>query len=179
MTYRFNLNYGENKIVKFENAVYAAATKDDVENCDRQLKSLSDEQRRCVSSRSLELLWHKKSCLELRAPLPVFEKRKTDKERDADVPNIVICNNGNTILTCYKSFQYNIQKRDYQKPSTKYYIKFFGGKVKELDEGDIKYASDIKKLKDDYRSSHKKRGGPSLAYSLSCEKILNISYKKR
>lgn len=178
MSYRFSLNYGRNNVIRFEKAVYKTVTKEDAEACRKIYGLLSKEQQSCVSNRAMSTLADKEAKLAAGTPIVATERKTFGRKRDEEVPNIVYCSNGSTVLTCYKSFQYNVHKKEYRHPETHYYL-VNDESVVELSESDPSVSKALATAKATSRAlAGKKASKTSLVYTPSIGHILTIGGDK-
>lgn len=180
MSYRFRLNYGKNKIVRTERAIYKSTTKEEVDNCNKIISLLSEEQKSCLSKRALNTLTDKQDKLSRGVALVETKRPAIERLHDEEVPNIVYCKNGAIVLTVYKSFQYNVQGKAYRRPETHYYVAQEDGVV-ELDSGDPTVKAALEKAKATSRAAagKKKESKPSLVYTIGVGHVLSISTGKK
>ncbi len=177
MSYRFTLKYSSNKVVAVENKIFAATTKEELEECYVALKSLSKAQRECVSSHAEKILLCKQENFTKGEPLTKEGKKPRVLTHDGDVDNIIYAANGSVLLEVYKSFQYNIHKRVYRMPETCYYRVSKDGSVEKLDSSDPALKLKLEKIREESRRLAGKKLSPSkpaLCYTLKCSNILSI-----
>ncbi len=179
MSYRFRLNYGKNNIIRFEKAVYKVSTAEEVETLSKIYDLLSSAQRECISKRALEEYEAKKKAVADGTPLTISKRGTIERKRDTECPNIVYAENGSILLTCYKSFQYNVSKKEYRHPETHAYLVRDSGSVTELLPSDTKLKELLEKVESKARTlaGKTKVTKPSLVYTLKVGKILTIGGK--
>lgn len=180
MSYRFSLNYAKNNIIRFEKAVYQASTKEQVETLDKLYNILSPAQRECVSKRAINEYEAKKKAVAERTILVVSKRGSVERKHDTECPNIIYAENGSTLLTCYKSFQYDVHRGEYRRPETHVYVVRDSGVVTELLATDPKLIDLLEKIetKSKALAGKAKASKPSLVYTPKVGKILAIGGKK-
>lgn len=177
MKVRFKLAYQNQPTVKWTKQICEADDAAKVAEAALNYEAFSAAKKAVIPKRYLTMLKTKTDLASAGLPIPKYDRIFVPRVYDSEHNFIVICDNGNTLLTCYAAFAKNIHTKKDWETKTQYLIENKKtGKITEVSPVTLEIAAALKKAEKVARSSAGKpaTSAPSLVYTVALKNIISI-----
>ena len=177
MLVRFKLNYKNQPTIKWTAEISGADTPAKVLDAYLAYDGLSDVKKAVVPTRYKTMLRKKTDAASKGLTIEKSERLYESKTYDPKHQFLVLCKNGNVLLTCYNAFAKNIHTGKEWTTKTTYFAENKAtGKIVSVEPTSEKIKSALKKAEALARKGAKKptESAPSLVYTIALKNIISI-----